>query len=134
MSNRFVFFALFLSVILIIIWIIRDTVSQPGIGDLKGEFVKTAFYRNENNTGPIIRIYAVYSPDTLWDEMKAYGAFMPHTKYGNTKVYFFSSLDYAPKKLQPDIPHFDPARNTYCIGMYEKSAMGQENFVRYPFK
>lgn len=134
MSNRFLFYALILAVIVIMAWIINDTITQPGVSDLEGVFVETAFYRNENNTGPIIRIYAVYTSDTVWSEMKAYGGFMPHTKYGNTKVYFFNSKEYSPKILQPEIPHFDPRWNEYCIGIYEKSAMGQESFIRYPFK
>ncbi|WP_304516469.1 hypothetical protein [Cecembia rubra] len=133
MSNRFVFYSLILIVVGVVAWIISDTISQPGISDLKGEFKEMAFYRNENNTGPIKRIYAVYTSDTTWTEMKAYGGYMPHTKYGNTKVYFFNSLDHTPKFLKPEAPHFDAAWKEYCIGMYEKSAMGQENFIRYPF-
>lgn len=134
MSNRFFFYTLMLAVIVIMTWIIVDTITQPGVSDLEGEYVETAFYRNENNTGPIIRIYVVYTSDTAWSEMKAYGGFMPHTKYGNTKVYFFNSKEDSPKIIQPEIPYFDPRLNEYCIGMYEKSAMGQENFIRYPFK
>ena len=134
MRNRFLFYTLILAVITLIFWIIIDTITQPGVSDLEAEFVEMAFYRNENNTGPIIRIYAVYTSDTVWSEMKAYGGFLPHTKYGNTKVYFFNAKEHSPKNLQPEIPFFDPRCNEYCIGMYEKTAMGQENFIRYPFK
>lgn len=134
MSTRYVFYALILVVAALMVWIISDTVTQPGISDLEGEFEELAFYRNENNTGPIVRIYAVYASDTLWDQMRAYGEFMPHTKYGNTKVYFFSSKENAPKTLRSDEPNFDEGYNTYCTGFYEKSAMGQERFVKYPFK
>lgn len=134
MSTRYVFYALILVVAALMVWIISDTVTQPGISDLEGEFEELAFYRNENNTGPIVRIYAVYASDTLWDQMRAYGEFMPHTKYGNTKVYFFSSKENAPNMLRPDEPNFDEGYNAYCMGFYEKSAMGQERFVKYPFK
>ncbi|MHC2992027.1 hypothetical protein OB13_10670, partial [Pontibacter sp. HJ8] len=68
----------------LVIWFIYDSFSLPSVDDLKGDFKEVAFYRNENNTGPIVRIYAVTVADTLWKEMQAYGDYMPHTKYGNT--------------------------------------------------
>lgn len=134
MSTRYVFYALILLVAAIMIWIISETVTQPGISDLEGEFEELAFYRNENNTGPIVRIYAVYASDTLWDQMKSYGEFMPHTKYGNTRVYFFNSKKNAPNALRSNEPNFDEVYNSSCIGFYEKSSMGQERFVKYPFR
>ncbi|MFC0264053.1 hypothetical protein [Fontibacter flavus] len=134
MSTRYVFYALILVVAAIMIWIISETVTQPGISDLEGEFEELAFYRNENNTGPIVRIYAVYASDTLWDQMKSYGEFMPHTKYGNTRVYFFNSKKNAPNALRSNEPNFDEVYNSSCIGFYEKSSMGQERFVKYPFR
>lgn len=134
MSTRNVFYALILVVAAIMIWIISETVTQPGISDLEGEFEELAFYRNENNTGPIVRIYAVYASDTIWDQMKSYGEFMPHTKYGNTRVYFFNSKKNAPNALRSNEPNFDEVYNSSCIGFYEKSSMGQERFVKYPFR
>ena len=77
------------AIILLMGWFIFDSLSLPGVGDLKGNFQEVATYRNENNTGPIVRVYAVTVADTLWREMRQYGDFMPYTKYGNTKVYFF---------------------------------------------
>lgn len=71
--------------------IVYQSLSQPGINDLVGEYTEIAVYRNENNTGPVVRIFAVYTKDELWDDMRAYGDFMPHTKYGNTKVFFLKS-------------------------------------------
>ncbi|WP_291778455.1 hypothetical protein [Cecembia sp.] len=134
MTNRFLFYALILVVVVILVWITSETFNQPGVVDLEGEFVETAFYRNENNTGPVIRIYAVYNPDTSWNALKTYGEYMPHTKYGNTKVYFFNLLSQSPSQLSPNTPHFDEAMQEYCTGLYEKSAMGQERFVKFPFK
>jgi hypothetical protein len=134
MSSRSVFYALIIVVVVIVSWIISDTFTQPGVSDLKGEFEEMAFSRNENNTGPIIRMYAVYTPDTLWENMKSYGEFMPHTKYGNTQVYFFSSRENTPKQLRLVEPYFEESFSSYCIGFYEKSAMGQERFVKYPFR
>lgn len=113
-------------------WFVYDSLSQPGPQDLEGNFKETAFYRNENNTGPIIRIYAVTVSDTLWSQMQQYGDFMPHTKYGNTKVYFFLE-GKAPTTVQPDIPNIAVNFQSNCIALYEKDAMSQVNFTRHPF-
>jgi hypothetical protein len=123
---------LILSLVLIA-WFIYDSFSQPGPQDLKGEFKETAFYRNENNTGPIIRIYAVTTSDTLWQEMEAYGNFMPHTKYGNTKVYFFHNSQPAPSQVTPGDVNIPAPSQQHVLAIYEKDAMGQVSLRKYPF-
>ena len=119
--------------LVLVAWFMYDSLSQPGPPDLKGDFKEVAFYRNENNTGPIIRIYAVTTSDTLWQEMKAYGNYMPHTKYGNTKVYFFSNKKPAPKQLTPANPNFPAHYQQQVLAVYEKDAMGQVSVRKYPF-
>ncbi|MDB5262631.1 MAG: hypothetical protein JWQ14_1912, partial [Adhaeribacter sp.] len=113
-----------MAVAVLLIWFITDAVNQPGVQNLKGNFEEVAFYRNENNTGPIIRIYAVTVTDTLWSEMKKYGAFMPHTKYGNTKVYFFRKGLPVPAKLFPGDQNFDPKFKANLLATYQKDVMG----------
>lgn len=100
---------------------------------MDGDYKEVALYRNENNTGPIVRIYAVTTPDTLWQEMKAYGELMPHTKYGTTTVYFFAVSGEAPNKLAPGDENFESRYKRYCLAHYEKNNMGQVAFIRYPF-
>lgn len=134
MSPRYIFYALSLVVVALLIWIISDTFTQPGVSDLEGDFEEMSFFRNENNTGPIIRIYAVFSSDTIWESMNTYGSYMPHTKYGNTKVFFFNSKEYTPKDISPQPPYFNENYLPYCTGFYEKSSMGQERFVKFPFR
>jgi hypothetical protein len=112
-------------------YIVNDAFMQPGPQGLKGNFKEIAFYRNENNTGPVIRVYAVTVEDTLWQEMKAYGDFMPHTKYGNTKVYFFLEGKPAPEKLYAGSENFDVAYKPFCIARYEKDAMSGVSFKKY---
>jgi hypothetical protein len=121
-------------VAVITIFIIRDTFTQTGINDLKGGFVEKAAYRNENNTGPVQRIYAVAVKDTLGAQLKAYGDLMPHTKYGNTKVYFFLKGVDVPGQLGPGDINFDIKYNAGCFALYEKSAMGNVALVKNPFK
>ncbi|WP_299825155.1 hypothetical protein [uncultured Pontibacter sp.] len=120
--------------VILIGWFIYDTLSIPGVDDLKGDFKEVAMYRNENNTGPIIRIYAVTVDDTRWEEMQAYGEFMPHTKYGNTKVYFFLKNSPAPNEVTPGDSNFEARFREFAVAKYEKDAMGQVSFVQYPFR
>ncbi|MEX2594748.1 MAG: hypothetical protein WD426_18420 [Anditalea sp.] len=134
MKTQYLIYGIIIAVIFIIVWIGMDTFTQPGISDLKGTYSEAAFYRNENNTGPVTRIYTVYAADTLWEDMEAYGNFMPHTKYGNTKVFFFSDLEQTPKEIVPEVPHFDAEYESYCIGKYEKSAMGEVSVIKFPFR
>ena len=129
-KNRAIIISFISGLILFIIW---NSVSQPGVQDLEGNFKRVAFYRNENNTGPVERIYAVTVSDTLWEEMKKYGAFMPHTKYGTTKVFFFQESKPAPEKLLSGQNNFDQDYQVYCLGKYEKDAMGQVSFIPFPF-
>ncbi len=111
----------------------KGTFFQPGIDQLKGGFKEVSKYRNDNNTGPVQRIYAVTVKDSIWKEMEDYGNYMPHTKYGNTKVYFFMEGNKVPHVLHPGTENFDASYNQFCIGVYEKSAMSQVAFSKYPF-
>ncbi|RYG46938.1 MAG: hypothetical protein EOO01_15545 [Chitinophagaceae bacterium] len=121
------------AIALFLVWIITDAVTRPGPHELEGNFKEVAMYRNENNTGPIVRIYAVTLSDTLWQEMKKYGDLMPHTKYGNTKVYFFLNNSLVPKELIPGKDNLSPDVKSYCLAVYEKDAMGVISFRKRPF-
>src|SRR5690554_1382422 len=134
MKSKYIIFGIAVIVIVLIFWIGADTFTQPGIADLKGTYSETSTYRNENNTGPVVRIYAVYAADTLWEDMEAYGNFMPHTKYGNTKVFFFADPAQTPDEVFPDEPYFDVQYQPYCIGKYEKTAMGETSMLQFPFQ
>jgi len=134
MSSKTVKYLLIAVATLLIIWFISDAFSQPGVDDLKGDFKEVATYRNENNTGPIVRIYAVTVADTLWNDMRKYGNYMPHTKYGNTKVYFFPADGPAPAEVYPGDINFDARFQNNAVARYEKDAMGQVSFEKYPFR
>ncbi|WP_247235632.1 hypothetical protein [Telluribacter sp. SYSU D00476] len=120
-------------VALLLFWIIGNSISQPGVNDLTGDFKEVALYRNENNTGPVVRIYAVTTTDTLWSEMEQYGNFMPHTKYGTTKVYFFPAGAPVPAKLVPGDDNFEDELKPYCLAVFEKNAMSAVSFRKYPY-
>lgn len=122
-----------LFVVVLIGWMLKDTFTQSGIEDLKGGFKEVANYRNENNTGPVQRIYAVTVEDTTAAQLKEYGDLMPHNKYGNTKVYYFFRGKATPITLEPGDINFDTKFNENCFALYEKSAMGNVGLVKWPF-
>lgn len=121
-------------IIFLVVWMLEDTFTQSGIEDLKGGFTEIAKYRNENNTGPVQRIFAVSVKDTSNAELTAYGDLMPHTKYGNTKVYYFIAGTEIPTTLEPGDKNFDAKFNTSCFALYEKSAMGNVGLIRDPLR
>jgi hypothetical protein len=115
------------------LWMLADALIQPGVDDLKGDFKELAFVRNEQNSGPVMRFYAASVRDTLWDEFEKYGDFMPHTKYGTTKVYFFLPGAPMPENLFLEDGGLSPESKRYCIGIYEKNGMSQVYITKYPF-
>ncbi|RZJ76104.1 MAG: hypothetical protein EOO47_18905 [Flavobacterium sp.] len=134
MRNKKQTFFLVLVVLSISAWILKDTFSQSTVEDLKGGFKEISKYRNENNTGPIQRIYAVVVTDTVDAQLLDYGNFMPHSKYGNTKVYYFLAKGDVPAMLFPGEVNFDTKYNANCFALYEKSAMGNFGLIKNPFK
>lgn len=124
---------LLLVLAIIIGYIVYDSTSQPTVADLQGGFREVAMYRNENNTGPIVRVYAVSVEDTLSKDMLKYGDLMPYTKYGTTTVYFFNAAKPFPNSLAASEPHFDPGFSPNCLAVYRKDANGQVSLDEKPF-
>lgn len=118
---------------LIIGYIVYDSTSQPTVADLQGGFKEVAMYRNPNNTGPIVRVYAVSVRDTRSKDMRKYGELMPYTKYGTTTVYFFDAAKPFPNDLTASEPHFDPKFSPNCLAVYRKDANGQVSLDEKPF-
>lgn len=124
---------LLLALAAIIGYIVYDSASQPTVDDLQGGFREVAMYRNENNTGPIVRIYAVSVKDTLSKDMLRYGELMPYTKYGTTTVYFFDAAKPFPNNVSAGESHFDPKFFPNCLAVYRKDANGQASLDENPF-
>jgi len=124
---------LLLVLALIIGYIVYDSTSQPTVDDLQGGFREVAMYRNENNTGPIVRVYAVTVEDKLSKDMTSYGDLMPYTKYGSTTVYFFDAAKSYPQNLTATEPHFGAEFAPNCIAVYRKDANGQVSLDKKPF-
>lgn len=114
----------------LMIW---TAVSEPGIKDLPGSFKEVAFIRNEQNTGPVIRVYAVTVEGEHWEEMKQYGNYMPHTKYGTTRIYYFQAGKEYPAALSLGDKNIPKELEGNCIAMYEKDGMSQVRLIKHPF-
>ncbi|TLV00300.1 hypothetical protein [Dyadobacter luticola] len=119
---------LFLAALLLIGYIIYDSATLPKASDLKGDFKEVAVYRNENNTGPITRVYAVSVEAPAMGEMRKYGDLMPYTKYGTTTVYFFNAAKPVPAELSGAEPHFDQKYEANCIAVYQRNQNGEVTF------
>ncbi|GGN10872.1 hypothetical protein GCM10010967_53410 [Dyadobacter beijingensis] len=117
----------------IIGYIVYDSTSQPTVDDLSGGFREVAMYRNPNNTGPIVRIYAVTVADTLTSDFNQYGELMPYTKYGSTTVYFFPASKPFPAGLEATEPHFDRKFAANVLAVYKKDPNGQVSLTKKPF-
>ncbi|MEJ7692064.1 hypothetical protein [Daejeonella sp.] len=115
----------------VMIW---NVVNEPGIKDLQGDFKEVAFIRNEQNTGPVIRVYAVIVQGEPWKEMEQYGNYMPHTKYGTTKIYFFQADRPYPSTLALGDNNIPEEMKENCLAIYEKDGMSQVKLQRYPFR
>lgn len=130
MKNRRFNVILAVAVLILVGWMLKGTFSQPGVNDLKAGFKEVTHYRNENNTGPVQYVFIVTVKDTLWTEMEQYGNYKPHMKGGNTKVYFFMEGSSVPAKAYAGKVNFDPAFDSSCIALYEKSAMGNVSLTK----
>ncbi|WP_422355081.1 hypothetical protein [Roseivirga pacifica] len=124
--------AILLVVVIVLAIMLWNAFTQEGVNDLETEFREVAFYRNENNTGPVKRVYVVTVSDTTWSELEAFGNFQPHNKLGTTEVFFFLKGSQTPSKLNNTAPYFPAEFNTAVVGKYEKNASGLTSFRKYP--
>ena len=130
-KNKIYILILSIAAIAGMIW---NALSEPGIKELKSNFKEVAFIRNEQNTGPVIRIYSVIMDSENRNEIELYGNYMPHTKYGTTRIYFFLRDKPYPESLNfGDINIKDEFKEN-CIAIYEKNGMSQSSVRWYPFR
>ena len=108
--------------------IAKESFFQPGMERFAGKYKELGTYRNENNTGPVIRIYAVQAIDSDLAWMEEYGNSLPHTKYGRTMVFFFGNEVDQEVPLSPKEPHFSEGLKSNLVASYEKTPMGEVRF------
>jgi hypothetical protein len=130
-KNKIYLFIISAIIIVTIFWSVFNTL---GINDLDGNLKEIAFIRNEQNTGPIVRVYAVIIDEENWESMEQYGNYMPHNKYGTTRIYFFLSNNPYRGKLQIEGENIEKSYQKECIALFEKNGMSQTSLVKYPFQ
>ncbi|WP_439488710.1 hypothetical protein [Algoriphagus sp.] len=128
-SSKLIFWIIALLVAGLVVYIAVDSLSQPGIERFEGKYEELSSFRNENNTGPVVRIYAIKALDQNKEWMREYGDAMPHTKYGRTVVFFFSNEIDHEIKLSPTDPYFTKDKQPHVIATYQKSPMGDVSFI-----
>ncbi len=106
---------------------------SDNINSLEGDFQELAFERNENNTGPIHRVYVFSVEDTLWSEMKKHTDLLPHTKYGTTEVYYFLEGEVEKYQLKLSLNGINQEAQASCIAHSTKDGQSRINFKKYPF-
>jgi hypothetical protein len=127
-SSRLIYSILAGIVAVLVIYIAKESFFQPGMDRFDGKYEELGNYRNENNTGPIVRLYAVKVLDNSDDWMKEYGNSLPHTKYGRTIVFFFGDEIDQKVELSPKEPYYMESMKPYLIASYEKTPMGEVRF------
>lgn len=125
-TSQIIFWIIVFVVGFLILYIAKESFSQEGMERFKGKFETIQQIRSENNTGPIIRVFAVEALDLDPTWMREYGDAIPHTKYGKTIVFFFAPQNNnTPVQLSLKSPYIDPKSNQMLLYRYEKQPMGE---------
>lgn len=116
-------------VVILIFWIGKESLTQPGLQQFEGKYKPLSSFRNENNTGPVVRVITVQALDSNKEWMRSFGDLQPHTKYGRTLVFFFSDEIDQQISLSPTDPYFSSGLKPYVIATYEKGPMGDVKLI-----
>jgi hypothetical protein len=128
-SSKLIFYLLAILVVVLVFWIGKESFTQPGLEQFEGKYKLLSSFRNENNTGPVVRIITVKALDSNKDWMRSFGDLQPHTKYGRTMVFFFSDEIDQQISLSPTDPYFTSELKPYVIATYEKGPMGDVKLI-----
>ena len=115
-----------ITVFIIIAMIVKESFSEQGIAAYQDQFEEVGYYRNENNTGPVLRIYAYRTQVEDPEVLKSFADLLPHTKYGRTLVFFVNESVKATVVLSPESPYFPASLSPSIFAMYEKTPMGEQ--------
>ncbi|MGM0945998.1 MAG: hypothetical protein ACQEW9_12505 [Bacteroidota bacterium] len=127
-TNKIIFTGLLTLVIALVFYITKESFSGAGLSRFEGKLEEMDFYRNENNTGPVLRVYSVKVIEKDYELMQEFAKSMPHTKYGRTLVFFFSDELNKKVKVRPNEPYFDSVYEPFLMGSFQKTPMGEERF------
>ena len=117
-----------ITVLIVLAVIVTESFSEQGIAAYQDQFEEVGYYRNENNTGPVLRIYAYQTQVEDIEVLKSFADLLPHTKYGRTLVFFMHKSVKAPVVLSPESPHFPASISPSIFAKYEKTPMKEQQF------
>jgi hypothetical protein len=117
-----------IAVLLVVGLIVTESFSEQGIAAYQDQFEEVGYFRNENNTGPVLRIYAYQTQVEDPEVLKSFADLLPHTKYGRTLVFFVNEPVKAPVVLSPESPYFPEILSPSIFAKYEKTPMGEQQF------
>ena len=126
--NSLVLFLLGITVVSVLILIVKESFSGTGTSGYQEQFVELGYFRNENNTGPVFRLYAYRALKRDPKVMKEFADLLPHTKYGRTLVFFFEETVIDSVVLSPEAPHIPSSLQPQLLATYEKTPMGEGRF------
>lgn len=129
-AQRLIFWLIATIVTATVFLIGKESFTQPGLERFDGKFEEVNAYRNENNTGPVLRIYAVKTSVQDSDLMREYGSAMPHTKYGKTIVFFFSEDAENEIEISPQEPFISNNLQHLVTRTYMKMPMGEDRLTQ----
>lgn len=115
-----------ITVLIVLGVIVTESFSEQGIAAYQDQFEEVGYYRNENNTGPVLRIYVYQTQVEDQEVLKSFADLLPHTKYGRTLVFFVHESVKAPVALSPESPHFPASMSPSIFAKYEKTPMGEQ--------
>ena len=121
-------FLLVITVVVVLFLIVKESFSNEGMAAYQDQFVELGHYRNENNTGPVLRLYAFRALTRDPAVLKEFADLLPHTKYGRTLVFFFVEEVTDSVILSPAAPHISPSLQPQLLAKYEKTPMGEGRF------
>jgi hypothetical protein len=106
--------------------IVKESFSGKGVADYQDKFEEIGYFRNENNTGPIRRVYAFRTKEQDPEVLKSFANLLPHTKYGRTLVFFVAETWKKSVVLSPESPYFPELLRPHLFAKYEKTPMGEQ--------
>ena len=109
--------------------IVKESFSGQGVAAYQDKFEEVGYFRNENNTGPILRVYAFRTKEQDPEVLKSFANLLPHTKYGRTLVFFVAETWKEPVVFSPNPPYLPNSIQTHLLAEYEKTPMGEQRVV-----
>ncbi len=109
--------------------IVKESFSGQGVAAYQDKFEEIGYFRNENNTGPIQRVYAFRTKEQNSEVLKSFANLLPHTKYGRTLVFFVAETWKEPVVFSPAPPYLPNSLQSHLIAEYEKTPMGEQRLA-----